>query len=64
VKLLNSINATRRKRSERPIYIFVDLKKAYDSVDRETLMRILRKRSTNPNEEKIVRLIENSIRNQ
>ena len=38
--------------------MFMDLKKAFDSVDRVKLFRILRERCTNQIEEHVVRCIE------
>ena len=43
-KLLECIGSTRRKSKSRKAYIFVDLKKAYDSVSRVKLFEMLRKR--------------------
>jgi hypothetical protein len=40
-KCLQVILDTRRKRSQRKAFIFVDLKKAYDSVKRDLLFKIL-----------------------
>jgi hypothetical protein len=56
-KLLTHINDTRRKRTQRSGYLFVDLKKAYDSVDRNKLFQILLNRATNNEERKIIYLI-------
>jgi hypothetical protein len=56
-RLLESINYTRRKRSKREAYLFVDLRKAYDSVNKNILFNILWDRCKNDDERRLVSLI-------
>ena len=45
-------------RKKRKFNLLIDLQKAYDSVDREILFEILRKRARNSREKLLVSLIE------
>ena len=54
VKVFKSISITRRRRTQRKVYLFVDLKKAYDSVIRKKLWEVLYRRCENENDESIV----------
>ena len=55
--VFDSILSSRRKRSTRVAYLFVDLKKAFDSVNRQKLYEILLKRCKNNNDRQIVVLL-------
>ena len=56
-KCLQTILDTRRKRSTRKAYIFVDLKKAYDSVRRDLLFKIMMGRCQNDEERNLVLIL-------
>jgi predicted RNA-binding protein YlxR (DUF448 family) len=55
--VLTSISDTRRKRNQRKAYIFVDLKKAYDSVKRDVLFRALWRRCQSDQERSVVKIL-------
>ena len=56
-KCLQTILDTRKKRSARKAYIFVDLKKAYDSVRRDLLFKIMMERCQNDEERNLVLIL-------
>jgi predicted RNA-binding protein YlxR (DUF448 family) len=56
-KVIKSIADTRRKRSERQAYLFVDLKKAYDSVKRDLLFKIMWDRCSSDPERQLVKIL-------
>lgn len=56
---MQSIIGSRKKSKSRKGYVFIDLKKAYDSIDRTLLFDILRKKCTNELENLFVDIVEN-----
>jgi hypothetical protein len=57
---MNEIMRTTRKRSERKIFCAIDLRKAYDNLNRKFLFEFLEKRVTDDNkaEQHLVNLIK------
>lgn len=61
--VLNEILRTRTKRSERKIYLAIDLVKAYDSVDRKMLFGYLDTRAKTTEDRQLLNLIKSLYRN-
>ena len=53
-RLLNEVHGSRKRK----FYLLVDLQKAYDSVDREILWKLLEKRSRNSTELALIELMK------
>ena len=53
-RLLNEVHGSRKRK----FYLLVDLQKAYDSVDREILWKLLEKRSKNSSELALIELMK------
>lgn len=62
--LLNQIMRTLKKRSERKIYCAIDLRKAYDRLDRQKLFAILQARAKTDEEFHLVNLMINLYKDQ
>ncbi len=56
-KVMTSILNTRRKRNDRVGYMFIDFRKAYDTVRRDQLFGMLLKRCSTDEERSILSLI-------
>ena len=54
-RLLNEVHGSRKRK----FYLLVDVSKAYDSVDREILWKLLEKRSKNSSELALIELMKN-----
>ena len=50
------------KKSERKVYVSIDLSKAFDSISRTILFTVLRNRAQSPDEHHIVNLLINLFR--
>jgi len=62
--VMNEILRTRTARTQRKIYIAVDLAKAYDNVEKKQLFAFLESRVTTEEDKQILNLIKSLYQNQ